>query len=232
MSAVFRTIHGAIGERIRLWLSVTIGFVVLYYLGMLLALIVRFGKLPNYMTVFDWFGSVARIIRSTPSVQDMIPIILDEWLVEIGFMNTDYGMGISEWSMTIIPVKVLIAFAAGALVATGIVLLLRGRACSAATVHSAGTAVGLGSAMFALSNLTMTWVVCCAAPSWIAGLAMLGMSVATTNILEPFGFWINLGAFTVLAFAVLALAWAQSRKDQKTAQPIAVPVGGMAVGRG
>lgn len=208
--SVLRTIRTAIGERLSLWLAVTFGFVILYYAGMMAALVIRFGKLPNYVTFYDWIGNVSWIIQSTPSVGDMLPIILDEWLVEIGFMNTDYGMGISEWSMTVIPPKVLLSLLAGALMATGVVLLLRKRTCAASTLRSSGVTVGAGTLLVILSNVTMSWVVCCATPSWIVGLAMLGVGVATANALEPFGFWINAGGFLMLAASVLVLARAQT----------------------
>lgn len=218
-----RTIRSAVGERFRLWLAVTFGFVILYYAGMMVALVVRFGKLPNYVTFYDWIGNVAWIIESTPSYSDMISIILDEWLVEIGFMNTDFGTGISEWSMTVIPPKVLIALAAGALMATGVVLLLRKRSCEAVTLRSGGGAVGAGTLLVILSNVTMSWVVCCATPSWIVGLAMLGMGVATANALEPLGFWINAGGFALLAASILLLARAQVAAPGKSSGESTAP---------
>jgi hypothetical protein len=209
--AMIETMRGAIAGRFRLWLGITFGFVALYYAGMMAGLMYRFGDLPNYVTFYDWPGNVVRIVESTPSVSDMIPIILDEWLVEVGYMNTDFGMGISEWSLSVIPPKVLLALAAGALIATGTVLMLARRHCSA-TLHSAGTTAGIGSAMVIAANLTMSWVVCCATPSWIVGLAMMGVSVATANALQPWGVWINSIGFSLLTLAVLWLAWAQARE--------------------
>ena len=38
----------------------------------------------------------------------MVSDQLDEWLLEIGFMNYAYGRGVSEWSLLIIPHKVAI----------------------------------------------------------------------------------------------------------------------------
>lgn len=209
--AMIETVRGAVARRLRLWLGIAFGFVALYYAGMMAGLIYRFGDLPNYIIFYDWPGNVVRIVESTPSVSDMIPIILDEWLVEVGYMNTDFGMGISEWSMTVIPPKVLLALAAGALIATGAVLMLARRQCSATTLHGAGTTAGIGSAMVIAANLTMSWVVCCATPSWIVGLAMMGVSVATANALQPYGVWINSIGFSLLTLAVLWLAWTQTR---------------------
>ena len=210
---VLSTMKDAITERWKLWLAITVGFVATYYAGMMAGLILRFGKVPNYVIFYDWFGAVAEIIRSTPAVEDMIPIILDEWLVEIGFMNTDFGLGISEWSMTVIPPKVIVAFIAGAMIATGVLLLLRRRTCAATTLNSAGSTVGVGSVLFAISNLTMSWVVCCATPSWIVGLAMLGVGVGTANALEPWGVWLNAGGFLFLTIGVLWLAWLQTARS-------------------
>ena len=56
--------------------AVTLGFVLAYY-GLLVAiLVVPFGHLPNYATLYDWPANVARILRSTPSVPWSI-----EWLL-------------------------------------------------------------------------------------------------------------------------------------------------------
>ncbi|MEM8743173.1 MAG: hypothetical protein AAGF14_00910 [Pseudomonadota bacterium] len=225
MTTVFGTIRQAVSERFRLWLGITVGFVIVYYVGMMIGLIVRFGSFPNYVEFYDWFGNVDRIIRSTPAVQDMLPIILEEWLVEIGYMNTDFGMGISEWSLTIIPPKIILSLVLGALMATALVLLMRRRACSATTLNSAGGAAGIGSALVALSNLTMSWVVCCATPSWVVGLAMMGLGVSTSLALEPYGFWLNAGGFLLLGGSVIWIAAAQTTRDahHKAARAKAVP---------
>ena len=79
----------------------------------MVALMVRFQAVPNYIQFYDWVGNVSWIIQSTPSWRDMIPIIWEEWLIEIGFMNYDYGTGISEWSLNVIPSRLVVMFIMG-----------------------------------------------------------------------------------------------------------------------
>ena len=62
-------ITSAILARKALWLLITLGFVVVYYAGLLAGVVVRFGELPNYVTLHDYVHNVAVIIRSTPSVR-------------------------------------------------------------------------------------------------------------------------------------------------------------------
>jgi hypothetical protein len=215
MSVAWLRIRHAIGANWRGWLAISLGFVVLYYVVLLLALVYRFGNWPNYVTGYNWFGNVATIIASTPSVSDMIPIILDEWLLEIGYMNMSFGHGISEWSLNLIPSRMLAILLLGMMIATVWALQReRFRACRKPD-SGALFAAGLGSSFVALTGATMTWVVCCATPSWIVGLAMLGMGVATANWLQPLGTWIALGGFAALAVAIVLL----SRDPEKTRIP-------------
>ena len=58
----------------------------------------------------------------------------------------------------------------------------------------------------ALGNVTLSWVVCCSAPSWVVGLAMLGMSSSLALALEPLGYMINLFAYGGLLPALNLLA--------------------------
>lgn len=204
--AVLQTIGRTIAERFRLWLGIAFGFVALYYAALLAALVMRFGDLPNYVTFYNWPANVAHIIRSTPSVQDMLAIVRDEWLVEIGYFNTDFGHGISEWSLTLIPSKMAVIAALGALIATAVILTRNARRCGRATLRGSAAAGGLGSAMVAAGGVTLFWVVCCSTPSWVVGLAMLGVGVSTSLWLEPLGGWLTGGGFALLLGAVYALA--------------------------
>lgn len=200
-------IKGAVTARKGLWLLFTLGFVIAYYVGLVLSVVIRFGDLPNYATLHDYANNVLGIIRSTPSVRDMVPIILNEWLLEVGYMNRDYGHGISEWSIEIIPAKFFIVLVVGALVATNVVLLRRfPRSCSNAIRCSGLAATGLGAALVGFTSVTMMWVVCCAAPSWAVGLALLGVGVSTAFGLQPFGTSITLAGFAVLLGATYLLA--------------------------
>ena len=177
----------------------------LYYVFLMITMIVRFGNWPNYVTGYDWFGNVARIIQSTPSYVDMLPIIRDEWLLEIGYMNMSFGHGISEWSLNLIPAKMLLIILLGSLIATVWVLAQTQRqVCSRRELGVTAAGSSAGATLVALTGATMSWVVCCATPSWIVGLAMMGMGVATANWLEPAGTWVGAAGF---AFLAATLSW-------------------------
>lgn len=207
MNATLAVTRNTIIKRSPLWLAITVGSGIGYYLFLMGSLIFRFGNLPNYVVPYDWFGNVAEIIRATPSVSDMIPIILDEWALEIGFMNRSFGNGISEWSLFLVPHKVLIVFLLGALVATNVVLLLeQRRTCSKSTTLHASATTGFGAALVALSSATMSWVVCCSTPTWVVGLAMMGLGVSTSLWLEPLGSWVMGLGFTALCLTAIGLA--------------------------
>lgn len=207
MKSAFLTIGRAIRARPVTWAAISLIWVAVYYAGLLAALVIQFGDWPNYATFFDWPGNIARIFASTPSISDAVQIAGEEWLFEIGYLNTDYGMGISEWSLTLVPAKMLMILGMGMIVATIWVLnAARTKSCS---VHEGGTALaatGTGAGLVALTGATMTWVVCCATPSWIVGLTMLGMSVATANWLEPAGVWLNIAGFAMLTITALIMA--------------------------
>jgi hypothetical protein len=185
-------------------------FAVLFQVLMLVALIVRFQALPNYAVGYDWIGNVIHIIKSTPSWSDIPPIINQEWLIEIGKMNYDYGTGISEWSLNVVPVRMAVLFILGALVAL-CGTLLRTSTCNTATGTTFRATTGLGALLIAMTNATMSWVVCCAAPSWVVGLAMLGLGVSTSLALETMGPALNLAGFGLLLTTVVLLAWRRTR---------------------
>lgn len=206
-------------RRLILWGLIT---TVLFQIVMLIALILRFQAVPNYITFYNWPANVAWIIQSTPSWSDMPSIIAEEWLIEIGFMNYDYGTGISEWSLNVVPSRMLSMFALGCLF--GLVYRLsRSEACESKTAQRgviAGTS--LGGILFAMTNATMSWVVCCATPSWVVGLAMLGLGVSTSLALETMGPLISgIGIVTMLG-VILFLSWQKSKRDQKPATAVEV----------
>ncbi|MEM7747321.1 MAG: hypothetical protein AAF346_03655 [Pseudomonadota bacterium] len=196
----YRIVRNAIREHLNVWLWITFGFAMLYYSVLMITMIVRFGNWPNYVTGYDWFGNVARIIQSTPSYVDMLPIIRDEWLLEIGYMNMSFGHGISEWSLNLIPAKMLLIIFLGSLIATVWALAQTQRqVCTRSELGVTAAGSSAGATLVALTGATMSWVVCCATPSWIVGLAMMGMGVATANWLEPAGTWVGAAGFAFLA---------------------------------
>lgn len=185
-------------------------FAVLFQVLMMIALIVRFQAFPNYVTFYDWIGNVAWIIQSTPSWSDMAPIIWEEWLIEIGKMNYDYGTGISEWSLNVVPSRLIVLFILGAMVSLCLALVRRDTCATGASTTLRAT-TGLGAILVAMTNATMSWVVCCATPSWVVGLAMLGLGVSTSLALESMGPVLTWSGFGLLFALVLYLAWRKSR---------------------
>ncbi len=194
-------------------------FAVLFQVVMMLALIVRFQALPNYTTGYNWFGNVAWIIKSTPSWSDIPAIVWEEWLLEIGKMNYDYGIGISEWSLNVVPSRMLVLAILGALCSLCFALLRRDT-CDRGTSTSLHATTGFGALLVAMTNATMSWVVCCATPSWVVGLAMLGLGVSTSLALETMGPILNVAGFGILVAMILFLAW---RKSRPLAEPKGLP---------
>lgn len=193
-----------------------LGFAVLSQVLMMIALIVRFQAIPNYVTFYDWIGNAAWIIKSTPSWGDMAPIIAEEWLIEIGFMNYDYGNGISEWSLNVVPSRLVVMFGLGALV--GLCLTLS-RSCAVEAKPGLTAATGVGTVLVAMTNATMSWVVCCATPSWVVGLAMLGLGVSTSLALETLGPLLAGSGFAILSALALYLARSKTRAERMTGEP-------------
>ncbi len=189
-----------------LWLTLTVALAIGYYAMLMAALILRFGALPNYVTFYNWPANVWRIFRSTPSFSDVPPIVAQEYLLEIGYMNYDFGHGISEWALNILPYKVFLVLALTALLASNIVQLRSKRSCSTGKRLKAGAASGLGAGFVALTSATMSWVVCCATPSWIVGLSMLGLSVSASFLIEPIGPYLSVAGYLMLIVTMLALA--------------------------
>lgn len=198
----WRTIRSAVRNHAALWVTITLGFTLFYYLMLMAALVIKFGALPNYWANHNWPANVVKIIQSTPSVGDMLPIIADEWLFEIGYMNYDYGHGISEWALDILPAKAAVALLLGVLIATFCVLQFERKACGARLQAGSSALGGFGAACVAFTSATMSWVVCCSTPTWVVGLSMLGLGVTTSLWLEPLGLWISLSGFAVMAAAI------------------------------
>jgi len=194
-------------QRRRHWLAMTFGITLLYYVGLVVSVVVRLGHPPNYVTFYDWPGNVLTIIRATPSVRDMVPLILDEWLVEFGYINYAYGHGVAEWTLEIIPSRVAMTILLGALVATVALLQRRARSVCPRSERGAGIATtGVGAALVGVTNVTMTWVACCSAPSWVAGLSLIGIETSAAFSLLPYGNAMTWGGFAVLLATAYWLA--------------------------
>lgn len=132
--------------------------------------------------------------------------------MEVGFMNYEFGMGIAEWSLFVSPAKALATLLLGA---TLTLLLIMVRSTSVCTPAKRSTAIagGIGAAFALVSLMSLSWVVCCATPTWIVGLAILGLGVSTSIWLEPAGIYLNLVGFSMLFVAVLMLGRGRSKLE-------------------
>jgi len=197
------TLGRAVAARWRRWLAISVAFFVLYYLGLLLLTVLRFRQLPNYVETYDVVGSYRMILRGTPAWSDAWRILLDEPLFETGFKDPHY-YGVATWSYLLIPPKMALVALAGALLATAVVLTtaLKEASCPVAR-RPAYVVAGVGSSFIGLTSATLTWVVCCATPSWVVGLTMLGMSSSLALWLDPLGTVLAVVGFSLLSGLVL-----------------------------
>lgn len=177
----------ALRRQRRLVLAFAIGFPIGFYLFLLALMSLRFGNLPNYVTPYDWIGNVSRIVASTGSVADMFRIARDEWLLEIGFMNYDYGLGVSEWSLLIIPHALIYMMFVGALVGLNFALIADQPILSWQAAARCGLLTSFGALCASLMGITLFWVVCHSSPTWVVSLAILGAEISTSLALEPIG---------------------------------------------
>ena len=212
--------RGAIGTTvtgIKRWRTLIIGFALgfpfVFYFLLLAIPVARYGHLPNYVTTYDWVANVERIIRSTGSVHDMVPIILNEWLLEVGYMNMDYGHGIAEWSLSLAPHKIALVSLTGALIGLNLGLMLdrleRTGAATQECLRAGGSSViaGVGALFTGLTNATLFSIACCSTPSWVGSLAILGVETSTAFELEPYGTAGTALGLIMLAVSALWLAW-------------------------
>lgn len=182
----------------------TVALVLAYY-GLLLAgAMVRFEAVPDYVRLYPWAVNVRGILAGTPSWRDALAIALDEPLFETGRTLPDYG--ISEWSLTIVPDKLAIVAAIALLLAIHWHLARSGCRLGAAALS------GAGSVASALASATLGWTVCCAAPSWVVILAMLGLWAPTAMAIEPYGLPITIAGLILLG-AGIALQLRANRGD-------------------
>ena len=152
----------------------------------------------------------------------MISIIASEWLVETGYINYDFGFGIAEWSLVILPMKLLAVTLLGAVTGFDLVLWRRARTvCSAMQRPVALGAVGVGAALFGLTNVSLTWVVCCAAPSWAVSLTLLGCDSAVSFSIQNYGIWLSLTGASLLIGAAAWLSWCGCSRRHVQAPAIA-----------
>ncbi len=166
----------------------SVGFMVLYYAGLLLLTMLRFGEIPNYVVFHPVIEVYGLILTGTPSLSDAIPILIDEPWFETGYKNPAY-YGVATWSFMLIPPKMLLVFFMGLLlgVFTATILYAKNQNCQIRTDKRLLATAGVSSTFISLTSATLTWVVCCATPSWSVALAMLGMSASLALWMEPLG---------------------------------------------
>jgi hypothetical protein len=222
MTSALACLRREVLARVWFWVTVVVAFFVGSHGLQLGMLMVRFEAWPNYAAVHDWPANVARIVRSTPAISDMIPIILDEWLVEIGSMNYSFGRGIAEWSFVLIPGKAVVVLGIAALVATNLVLLRAAwKTCGIFARLGSAAATGAGALAAGAAATTVSWVVCCAAPTWVVGLSVMGVGVTTALALQPFGGWLSLLGLSVLvASAILLVRQLEVRTPPEPTIPV------------
>jgi len=172
--------------------------------------------------IYDGSETGVPYLHGVVAISDTIPIILDEWLVEIGSMNYSFGRGIAEWSFVLIPGKAVVVLGIAALIATNLVLLrAAGKTCAVSARLGSLAATGAGAFVAGAAAITITWVVCCAAPTWVVGLSVMGVGVATALALAPLGGWLSLLGFsTLVASAILLLRQLSKRRSRDVTIPV------------
>ena len=188
----------------KILLATSIGFFVLYYVGLLMLTMLRFAEIPNYITFHDVLGTYLLIFEGTPSLIDAFPILMAEPWFETGYKNPNY-YGVATWSFMLIPPKMLLVFIMGLLLGIFISLIKYSKKIQCAMNSGKGlyAAAGVGSVFISLTSATLTWVVCCATPSWVVALAMLGMSASLALWLEPIGTFLTLAGFILMAWIIV-----------------------------
>lgn len=174
-----------------LFLFTLAGFVV-YHILLVAIPVARFGQLPNYLSLYNFPQAVQLIFAGTPALSDAFWILTEEPLFETGFMNPDFG--IAEWSLILVPGKTGLAILLSALLGAFVILRRDHRHGSGLTTVSAT----VGASCLAMGSASLTWVVCCATPTWSVLLAFLGVSTSLALALTPFG-----GAIAALGVGLL-----------------------------
>ena len=204
MIKYYKTLSNAVKQQWNILLLISIGFMVLYYVGLLLVTMLRFGEIPNYVEFYDLIGTYRLIYEGTPSLQDALPIFIDEPWFEAGYKNPEY-YGVATWSFMLIPPKMLLVLLMGILLGIFAVLVNYSRklACTVKTDKRLFAVAGMGSVLISLTSATLTWVVCCATPSWVVALAMLGMSASLALWIEPLGSFLSVGGLVLMVWIII-----------------------------
>lgn len=203
MNKYITLLSKSIKERWITLFVISFGFLILYYTGLLMLTMIRFAEIPNYVEFYDVIGTYRLIFEGTPSIQDALPILVAEPWFEAGYKNPHY-YGVATWSFMLIPPKMFLVFLMGLLLGIFSVLMSYSRkiACPVKTDKRLYAAAGVGSVFISLTSATLTWVVCCATPSWVVALAMLGMSASLALWLEPLGNFLSVAGFGLMLWII------------------------------
>ncbi len=219
------TVIATVKQHRKLWWALTGASFALYYVVLLVALIVRFGALPNYVVVYELGHNYAQILRHTPALSDALQIMTDEPWLEIGYRDAAY-FNIAEWSFMLMPLHVLATIIAACLLATAWVLAVAlPPQCRSRSYRSYLSAAGAGAGLLGVANATLTWVVCCATPSWVVLLSMLGISTGIAQFVEPLGPGLIAAGFLLCVGAIAFETWAIERARDLSSQMHLLRVG-------
>jgi hypothetical protein len=189
------------------WLFLSLGFTLLYYTMILVFTVIRFQEIPNYVNFENVFHVYHLILSHTPSLSDAIPILTDEAFFETGFKDPNY-YGVATWSYMLIPPKMLVVLLMAMLFTTFIILKSHTKqtACMQkkpiVPTTKLTTTAGIGTMLISLTNVTLSWVVCCATPNWSVALTMLGLSSSVSLWLNPYGMYMTIIGLVLLVLAV------------------------------
>lgn len=200
---MWRALFEGIHARLWLWIGLAAGFIAGYHALLLGMMVARFGHWPNFVKSYDVYEASRFIIAGTPSWRDALSILLAEPLLDVGYLSPQWR--IAEWSLMILPQQFAQVMLLGFLVATFAVLLFAPRPaqCPAAP-RGWWIAATVGVGLSGMASATLFWVVCCATPTWVVALAMLGMSVSLASALEPAGLVLTASGFGLLGGAIAA----------------------------
>jgi len=204
MKTYLSLIGKAISQHKRAFLLISLGFTVIYYISLLALTMLRFGEIPNYVVFHDVFHVYGLIFEGTPALLDIIPIIMGEPWFETGYKNPNY-YGVATWSYMLIPPKMLLVILMGGLLGifASLVMYSRSVSCQIKSEKKLFAVAGISSTFISLTSATLTWVVCCATPSWVVALAMLGMSASLALWLEPIGDLLTFSGLFLMVWIIL-----------------------------
>lgn len=178
------------------------GFLLGYHAFLALTVILRFDGMPNYFTHYDVVKNAGLIMEGTGNWSDRLNLFYQEPWLEFGYSNPDY-YGLAEWSYMIMPSRLILVALTALALAFSVALWrdARNRTGNQCLAISGGGALMLG-----LGTASLTWIVCCATPSWVVLLAMLGLGVNLALALEPLGSALVVAGLILQIIVVVYLA--------------------------